>query len=50
MKDKMPFEKWFEQHIPTACSLLAEVIAGTDYEAAIAPVLEVAKNHQPEQD
>ncbi|WP_018969992.1 aminoglycoside phosphotransferase family protein [Rubritalea marina] len=43
-------EKWFEQHIPTACSLLADVIRGTDYEEAITPVLEVAKNHQPTQD
>lgn len=43
-------EKWFEQHIPTACALLEEIVLGTEYETAIMPVLEVAKNHQPEQD
>jgi N-acetylmuramate 1-kinase len=36
-------EEWFEQHIPTACRLLSEVIKGTDVEHAIQPVLDIAK-------
>jgi aminoglycoside/choline kinase family phosphotransferase len=36
-------EEWFAQHIPPACRLLEEVIAGSDVEQAIQPVIDVAK-------
>jgi len=36
-------DEWFAQHIPTAANLLREVVAGTDIEEAILPVLDLIK-------
>lgn len=33
---------WFEQHIPTACRLLSEVIEGSAFEPVLSPVLQLA--------
>jgi aminoglycoside/choline kinase family phosphotransferase len=37
-------EDWFAQHIPAACRLLSEVVKGTDLEASVQPVLDIALN------
>ena len=36
-----PHQEWYLQHIPTASKILRKVIAGSDVEAAILPVLDV---------
>ena len=35
-------EEWFAQHIPAACRLLSDVVKGTELEASVQPVLDIA--------
>ena len=37
---RQPHQEWYLQHIPTAAGLLREVIAGSDLEEPLLPVLD----------
>ena len=38
---RQPQHEWYLQHIPTAAKILREVIAGSDLEDPLLPVLDV---------